>query len=111
MVLSLLGNTATLPQVLQAASTSTRADGQPAVVTVIQMLSGKKMDFRVKAATLLGNLCHDSSIRAQVFLPTGKFGGGGWSKGQLGNRRLQSQAKLCALRPDNCNNICNNMPL
>lgn len=86
MVLSLLGNTATLSQVLQAASTSTRADGQPAVVTVVQMLSGKKMDFRVKAATLLGNLCHDSSIRAQVLLPTGKGGGKAESIGSLGTR-------------------------
>lgn len=66
MVLSLLGNTATLPEVLQAVSISTTADGQPAVVTVTKLLSSQDSDLKVKAATLVGNLCHDSSLRAQV---------------------------------------------
>ena len=65
MVLSLLGNTATLPKVLQIISTSS-AGGQPAVVTVTKLLASQDSDVKVKAATLVGNLCHDSSLRTQV---------------------------------------------
>lgn len=66
MVLSLLGNTATLPEVLQAVSTSISAGGQPAVATVTKLLSSQDADIKVKAATLVGNFCHDSSLRIQV---------------------------------------------
>lgn len=68
MVLSLLGNTATLREVLQAVSTSSSVGGQPAVVTVTKLLASQDLNVKVKAATLVGNLCHDSSLRTQVFL-------------------------------------------
>ena len=66
MALSLLGNIATLPEILQVISASSSAGGQPAVVTVTKLLASQDSDVKVKAATLLGNLCHDSSVRAQV---------------------------------------------
>ena len=66
MALSLLGNTATLPEVLQVISTSSSAGGEPAVVTVTKLLASQDSEVKVKAATLVGNLCHDSSLRTQV---------------------------------------------
>ena len=62
MVLSLLGNTATLPEVLKAVS----ASSQSTVDTVTRLLSSQVPGLKVKAATLVGNLCHDASLRSQV---------------------------------------------
>ncbi len=66
MALSLLGNCATQPDVLKAVSTSCDAEGQPAVVTVTKLLSSQDATLATKAATLLGNLCHDRVLRSQV---------------------------------------------
>lgn len=73
MALSLLGNCATQPEVLKAVSTSCDAEGQPSVVAVTKLLSNQDPALSTKAATLIGNLCHDSTLRSQVFL-TGRFG-------------------------------------
>ena len=66
MALSLLGNCATQPHVLKAVSTSYDAGGQPAVVTVTKLLTTQDATLTTKAATLLGNLCHDRVLRSQV---------------------------------------------
>ncbi len=66
MALSLLGNCATQPDVLKAVSTSCDAGGQLAVVTITKLLSSQDATLATKAATLLGNLCHDSVLRSQV---------------------------------------------
>ena len=79
MVLSLLGNTATLPEVLQAVSTSSSEGRQPAVVTITKLLSSQDSNIKVKAATLVGNLCHDSSLRTQVWHKCSPTHEHGWS--------------------------------
>jgi hypothetical protein len=66
MALSLLGNCATQPDVLKAVSTSCDAGGQPAMVTVTKLLSSQDATLFTKAATLVGNLCHNSKLRSQV---------------------------------------------
>ncbi len=66
MALSLLGNCATQPDVLKVVSTSCDAGGQPAVVTVTKLLSSQDTTLTTKAATLVGNLCHDNVLRSQV---------------------------------------------
>ncbi|DBA95261.1 TPA: hypothetical protein ACH3X3_013155 [Trebouxia sp. C0006] len=66
MALSLLGNCATQPDVLKAVSTSCDAGGQLAVVTITKLLSSQDATLATKAATLLGNLCHDSVLRSQI---------------------------------------------
>ncbi|KAL0026310.1 hypothetical protein WJX77_010157 [Trebouxia sp. C0004] len=66
MALSLLGNCATQPDVLKAVSTSCDAGGQPVVVTVTKLLSSQDATIATKAATLVGNLCHDSKLQSQI---------------------------------------------
>ena len=73
MALSLLSNCATQPEVLKAVSTSRNAAGQPSVVAVTKLLSNQDPALSTKAATLIGNLCHDSTLRSQVLL-TAKIG-------------------------------------
>lgn len=68
MALSLLSNCATQAEVLRAVSTSCTADGHPAVVAVTKLLSSQDATLSTKAATLVGNLCHDSALRSQVSL-------------------------------------------
>lgn len=66
MALSVLGNCATQPDVLKAVSTSCDAGGQLGIVTVTKLLSSQDTTMATKAATLVGNLCHDSVLRSQV---------------------------------------------
>ncbi|KAL0031355.1 hypothetical protein WJX79_006151 [Trebouxia sp. C0005] len=66
MALSVLGNCATQPDVLKAVSTSCDAGGQLGIVTVTKLLSSQDTTMATKAATLVGNLCHDSVLRSQI---------------------------------------------
>ena len=66
MALSLLSNCVTQPAVLKAVSTGGGGEGQLAVVATTKLLSSQDLTLSTKAATLLGNLCHDSTLRTQV---------------------------------------------
>lgn len=66
MALSLLGNCASLPAVLQAVSAAVTPDGQPAVAAIAKMLASQDPVVSCKAATLIGNCCHDKTLRCQV---------------------------------------------
>ena len=66
MALSLLSNCATVPGVLNAVGAAVTSEGKPAVSAVTKLLASQDPTLSCKAATLLGNFCHDSTLRSQV---------------------------------------------
>ena len=66
MALSLLSNCATLPDVLRTVDAAASSDGQPFIESSIKLLSSQDVNVSCKAATLIGNFCHDKSLRSQV---------------------------------------------
>lgn len=66
MALSLLSNIATQPQVLQAVKGCSAAQDKPGLHTLTQLLAVPDSTLVTKAATVLGNLGHDATLRQQV---------------------------------------------
>lgn len=66
MSLSLLGNIATQPAVLQSVRACWSQQGSNSLQGVVKLMVSQDSSLVTKAATLLGNLSHDATLRQQV---------------------------------------------
>ena len=66
MALSLLGNIATQPVVLQAVKACNSTQQSLNLSPVVKLMVSPDNSLVTKAATLLGNLIHDVALRQQV---------------------------------------------
>lgn len=66
MALSLLGNIATQPAVLRAVNDCVSSPEGCGLTGVVKLMVSQDSSLVTKAATLLGNLSHDATLRQQV---------------------------------------------